>query len=241
MDDAPPDRMTARDHHLGAMTSDEMAGTAATLLVPLGATEQHGPHLPLETDTVVATAWARAVAEELNDGGHPAVVAPALPYGSSGEHQSFPGTLSIGADALRTVIVELTRSAASTFARVVYLSGHAGNLGPVGDAVARLTVEGHDVTHLVPSWSPERGWVVDAHAGRTETALMLALQPDTVRLDRAEAGNTEPLGTIMTRMIADGIEAVSANGVLGDPSGADGREGLALLADLVDRTVQHLR
>jgi creatinine amidohydrolase/Fe(II)-dependent formamide hydrolase-like protein len=75
------------------------------VLVPVGSTEQHGPHLPLQTDTVVATAVARALAERL-DG----YVAPAVSIGASGEHHGFPGVLSIGTPALHLVIVELVRS-----------------------------------------------------------------------------------------------------------------------------------
>src|SRR3712207_8629966 len=86
------------------------AVTGDLLVVPLGATEQHGPHLPLGTDTVIASALAASL---------DAVVAPALPYGSSGEHAGFPGTLSIGREALVHVLVELVRSCG--FARVLFV------------------------------------------------------------------------------------------------------------------------
>ena len=92
------------------------------LLVPLGSTEQHGPHLPFSVDTDIAAAVAREAAERLG-----AVVAPALAYGSSGEHQGFAGTLSIGQDALRLLLVELVRSARTWAARVVLIAGHGGN------------------------------------------------------------------------------------------------------------------
>src|SRR4051812_45881757 len=103
----------------GASALDELTTLEATgdlLVFPLGATEQHGPHLPLGTDTIIANALAASL---------DAVVAPALPYGSSGEHAGFAGTLSIGRDALITVLVELVRS--SSFARVLFVSGHGGD------------------------------------------------------------------------------------------------------------------
>jgi len=84
-----------------------VAAEPTTLLVPLGATEQHGPHLPIGTDAAIALALAEGAASEVPG----TVVAPVLPYGSSGEHQDFPGTLSIGAEATELVLVELGRSA----------------------------------------------------------------------------------------------------------------------------------
>lgn len=209
---------------------------ASMLLIPLGASEQHGPHLPIETDTIIATAWADAVAARM-DG---AVVAPPLPYGSSGEHQDFPGTLSIGGPVLQQVVIELARSAAETFDRLVLLSGHAGNDGALREATGQLRHEGHDVLHLVPWWPTGSFGPIDAHAGRTETSLLLHLAPDRVRLELAEAGNTDDLADVLDRLMADGVAAVAPNGVLGDPGGATADEGRSLLANLVERTVERL-
>jgi creatinine amidohydrolase len=206
---------------LGDQVWPEVAARA-TLLVPLGATEQHGPHLPFDTDTRLAVAIA-ARASELTG----AVVAPALPYGSSGEHAGFPGTLSIGADALRHVVIELVRSARLTFGKVVFVNGHGGNHGPVTDAVDQMRSEGHDV---VAWWPSIPGG--DAHAGRTETSLMLAIAPESVRLERAEAGNPAPLSELLPVLRAEGVAAASPNGVLGDPQGAAAAEGERLLDQL---------
>jgi mycofactocin system creatininase family protein len=183
------------------------------LVVPLGATEQHGPHLPLGTDTIIASALAASL-----DG---AVVAPALPFGSSGEHAGFPGTLSIGRAALITVLVELVRS--SSFARVLFVNAHGGNAEAVATAVGQLREEGYAVW----GWSPAFGG--DAHAGRVETSLLLALAPALVGEGR-EPGNTEPLRDLLPRLRAEGVRAVAPNGVLGDPRGASAEAGRALLA-----------
>lgn len=199
-----------------------MAGERV-LLVPLGATEQHGPHLPLSTDTDVAVAVCRRAAAA-----RPGVlVAPALPYGSSGEHAGFPGTLSIGQAALEHVVVELVRSA-DTFAGVVLASGHGGNAGPLARAVAVLHGEGRRVAAWFPS-----GWV-DAHAGRSETSLLLAVDAGAVRRERAGVGNRTPLADLLPALRAGGVAAVSPNGVLGDPTGASADEGDALLRQMVD-------
>ncbi len=195
-------------------------------MVPLGSTEQHGPHLPVGTDTVVAVEVGRRLAARRGD----VVVAPALAYGSSGEHAGFPGTLSIGQDALEHVLVELVRSA-DGFAGVVLVSGHAGNAEPLARAVARLRAEGRTVA----GWTPRIAGS-DAHAGRTETAMMLAIDPAAVDLAAAEAGATEPVVDLMPALRSGGVRAVSPNGVLGDPAGATAAEGerilQALTADL---------
>ena len=201
-------------------TSAETAG-AELVLVPLGSLEQHGPHLPLDTDTVIATAVAHEAAVALD-----AWVAPPLAFGSSGEHQSFPGTASIGTEALTHVLVELVRSVRTWAERVVVVNAHGGNL-------AALTAS--DEVEWVPCATEE----VDLHAGFTETSLMLHLRPESVRLDLAQAGNTQPLSEILPLMRRGGIAAVSPNGVLGDPAGATAAEGervlQAMVADVVGR------
>jgi mycofactocin system creatininase family protein len=207
---------------LSRLTSPTVPG-GAILVVPLGSTEQHGPHLPLGTDTAVAVAVCDRLAARRGD----VVVAPALPYGSSGEHAGFAGTLSIGQDALERVVVELVRSA-DAFAGVVLVSGHGGNAEPLARAVAVLRDEGRRAV----AWSP-RIPGGDAHAGRTETSLLLALDPAAVRLDRAEPGATAPLSELIDDLRAGGVAAVSANGVLGDPTGATAAEGEEILESLV--------
>ena len=203
------------------------ARSAPLLVVPVGSVEQHGPHLPLGTDTRIAVALADALAEARP----PAVVGPAVAYGASGEHARFAGTLSIGSEALATLLTELVRSA-DAFAGVVLVNGHGGNaaaLATVTDVAAR---EGRRVLH----WSP-RVSGGDAHAGRTETSLLLAVDPAAVHLDRAEPGNPRPLAELASALRRGGLDAVSPNGILGDPTGASAAEGRTLLdalaADLV--------
>jgi creatinine amidohydrolase len=199
---------------LAALVAD-----GAVLVVPVGATEQHGPHLPVTTDADIAVAVAEAAAE-----GDPwLVVAPVVAYGSSGEHDGFAGTLSIGRAATEELLVELGRSAAQDFAHVVLACAHGGNAAPLAGALERLAHEGHPVTGWWPRWGG------DLHAGRTETSLMLAIAPDRVRLGLACAGDGRPVADLLPLLEAGGVGSVSPSGVLGDPEGATAAEGRRMI------------
>lgn len=169
-----------------------------------------------------------AVAAEVADRVPGVAVAPAVAFGSSGEHQSFAGTLSIGTDALTTVLVELGRSAlpadgSGPFAAVVLVNGHGGNIEATRAAHAVLTAE----SRRVKSWSPRLA-DGDAHAGRAETSLLLAIAPDVVG-DARPIGNTESIQALLPALCSGGIGAVSPNGVLGDARGASAEEGERIL------------
>jgi mycofactocin system creatininase family protein len=204
------------------------AAARAVLAVPIGATEQHGPHLPLTTDTDIAVALVKGLADARPD----VVAAPPLAYGSSGEHAGFDGTLSIGREAVELVTVELVRSASHSFGRVLLVCAHGGNEAPLRRAVQRLRGEGRDVRAWLPGWSG------DAHAGRLETSLMLAIAPERVALERAAAGERAPVAELMPRLVGAGVRAVSPNGVLGDPAGASAAEGRALIAAEIARLAE---
>src|SRR5690606_18608705 len=130
---------------------------------------------PLDTDTVVATALARDLVARRAD----CVLAPPLTITASGEHQGFPGTLSIGTEVMAGVVIELARSA-EWASGVVFVNGHGGNVTAMERAADVFAHEHREVLIWWPHL-PDG----DPHAGHTETSLMLALAPEQVRTDAA--------------------------------------------------------
>jgi len=209
---------------LADCTWPEIAEVASgsDLMICAGSLEQHGPHLPLDVDTVIMVELARRWAEGRPD----RFVAPALALGASDEHTGFPGTISIGTDATVGVVVAAVRSC-SRFRSVVVASWHGGNADALTRAETILGSEGRRVSF----WRPcAHG---DAHAGRVETSIMLAIAPHRVRFHLAAPGTTDSLESLMPAMRSGGVRSVSPSGVLGDPTGATAEEGEALLGAIV--------
>src|SRR6516225_2020450 len=137
MPDAPAPEVAASELEAFELTRAQWPAVERSLrrllVVPVGSTEQHGPHLPFDTDTQIAVAVARRACA-----GRPGVaLAPALPIGASGEHAAFPGTLSIGAEALAACLIELGRHASLHWPALLLVNGHGGNVTAVDTAVGR--------------------------------------------------------------------------------------------------------
>lgn len=211
-------------------TRDITTHARPIIALPIGSCEQHGPHLPLDTDTRIAMALCARLASANSN----ILIAPAIAITASGEHAGFAGTLSIGAAALTTVIVELVRSA-NWATGVVLVNGHGGNAHAVNAAIALLHGEQRQAT----AWWPRLN-DGDAHAGHTETSLMLATAPDAVRMELAEVGVTTPLTNIADELRLHGIASVSPNGVLGDPRMASAAHGHMLLTFLTAQLIGHV-
>lgn len=162
----------------------------SVLVIPCGATEQHGPHLPVGTDTFTAQHIAGSVAKLLQDV-VPVLLSPPLSFGSSAHHIPFGGTLSLSTTTYYRVLVELGESAiASGFRRIFFLNGHAGNHELVQLAARDLSL-GHSVAVGAGSWwimagkaisqaDRDGNLFVPGHAGAVETSVILALRPDLV-------------------------------------------------------------
>lgn len=219
--------MESRPRHLGDQRWSELAaGEPPILAVPVGSCEQHGPHLPLDTDTRIALAVAERLARARTD----TVVAPPLAVTASGEHAGFPGTLSIGVDATTTMLIELIRSA--DWARgVLLVNGHGGNRAAVDRAVEVGIAEGRSVAAF---WGRVDGG--DLHAGHTETSIMLYLDADAVDVAAARPGPTPTLAEL--RRV--GVGAVSASGVLGDPTGASAADGERIVTSLSEQILRQV-
>ena len=210
---------------LGGLTSKNLDSVEPFLIVPVGSTGGGGPHLPLDTDTRIAAAVTNTLARQLSA---KSLVAPAIPYGASGEHQGFAGTISIGTEALTAVLIEYGRSACDWADRVLFVNGHGGNLDALRAAVVLLHTEGRDV-----AWCSCSVAGADAHAGYMETSVLLHLSPEVVLTQNVAPGNTEPLAGLMPRLRDGGVAAVSTSGVLGDPTTATAAEGERIFSDMV--------
>lgn len=205
---------------MGATTSDIIPGTRI-LVLPLGSWEQHGPHLPLDTDSRIIDAVVSSALALLDDGQF--LLAPTMAITASDEHADFPGTISAGTTATAASIVAMARSA--SWARgVCIVNGHGGNADALEHVHGALSHEhvNHDI------WYPEADADDDMHAGLTETSLMLHLDPSAVRQDRFSAGAPSTPETLR-RMRAGGVFSVTHSGVVGDPRAATAELGARVL------------
>jgi creatinine amidohydrolase len=215
------------------LMADDDGTLSPVVLIPVGSTEQHGPHLPLNTDTLVAEELAGRALNRTTG----LMLGPTLGVTASGEHAGFAGTLSIGTEVMTQVAIELGRSA-DWAAGVVFVNGHGGNHEALSAAVDTLTMERRNVMSWSPKWRRRRdGGPPDLHAGRIETSLMLAIDPGLVRFERAVAGPDAPLDDLLPALRRHGVIHVSPNGVLGDPAGASGSEGERFIEEFVEDLV----
>ncbi len=241
----------------GPDAAEQLQG--ATVLLPIGAIEQHGPHLPLSTDHVIADAAAKAIVAQLGDELN-LLALPTLAFSKSNEHAWSAGTMWLSNDTMHRVLDDVARCAAfSGASRLVFLNGHGGNstLLNVACREARLA---HDLlTFLVhpflpPAYSPPRPDAATSgesgmgiHGGLDETAVMLHLAPDTVDMAKAERNVPEWLtenehvrfgGTVQFGWLSNDF---GPQGHIGDPTKATATYGAELFANAISVLCDQLR
>lgn len=224
-----------------------------SIIVPLGATEQHGPGLPQGVDTWHGEETALRAASGLGK----TLVAPAVPFGYSIEHIAFPGTLSLRKETLVLLLEDIAESLArSGFTFIYFWFGHGGDW-----AIARkclpawrdrwpgctVTYTMDIVRYVNETWDAlplEEGISLEvsgSHAGEFEASMVAAIRPDMIRADKLAAGDPRPLTEVVEPMMKHGIHAISENGVLGDQRAADSERGDRYLDCLADWLVKDFK
>jgi creatinine amidohydrolase len=212
--------------------STEVSERAPTFAVlPVGAHEQHGAHLPLSTDTIVASWAGEQVARRL--GG---LLLPTIPYGTSFTHRTFAGTVTLEWSTLAAVVGDVVANCYDHGVMTVFvMSGHGGNfiLNPCIRSINARRREGQTV--LVPEsvFFGESMTADDFHAGRWETSLGLSLAGDDVRMDRAI--DFVPSGVNRAELTNRPISQFTPTGVWGRATEATAEEGGRLLEEMRDR------
>lgn len=234
-----------RSRYLPGMSRAELDAlpdkSSALVIIPTGAVEQHGPHLPVGVDSILGQAWLDATLPLL-PADAPVYVGPAITYGKSNEHAGFPGTVAISARTLHRLLKTIARQLhALGFRTVAILNTHGGNSAVIVATLREIQTElGMNAGMLTWTWKPPITPLEAAygfHAGHWETALMLAVAPHLVHLERAVAefparlddpGELRPEDAPATFswITAD----ISKSGVMGDPTQAAATDGRVWLA-----------
>jgi creatinine amidohydrolase len=219
-----------------------------TAVLFTGSIEQHGPHLPLATDTLCAYALSERVARRLGK----ALVAPVIRPGVSEHHMAFPGTITISPSTFKAVVADCVDSLVRHgFRRIAVSWAHGGNTPALREVLPELAAR-HPSTELIAQadvpaffahWKPiaeaegiDLG-TLGIHAGEGETSMMLAHVQSQVRSDRLAAGYTGDLITdpvVFANLLATGLRAFTENGILGDARRADRARGERYLEAMAD-------
>jgi creatinine amidohydrolase len=232
-------------HRWDELSSDQLADRIAAdpdcvALIPVGATEQHGPHLPVGTDTIIAAELADAAA------GETAIVTPPLAFGASFFHGTeLAGTVAFSAEETAAAAGRVAEACAdSGLRRVLFVNGHVGNEAPLWIACDRFrrlfpdrrigVVQWWNLTADITRRATEDA--VDWHANAAETSIMLALRPELVDTDKMRsADDPDRTAGVVFRYA---VQHVSTNGVTGYPSRASKSFGLELWRDVVSAARQ---
>lgn len=207
-------------------------------ILPIGATEQHGPHLPLGTDTFLATEMAVRLADRID-----AVVLPTLPVSYSWVWKDIPGTVWVSVGLFKELVKDIARSQARHGIEVlVLISGHGANESALKYAVRELADEiptrifyfvYPGLKEIAPRYATTPMWHGMVHACELETSWMLATRPDLCRMDRAVREYPEGLETQLYHFSSTPMGSLSRSGVFGDATAANAERGEAMLQEMV--------
>ena len=253
--------MQTNAQHLSTSTwvkvDESIKAHTTKVILPIGSLEQHGPHLPLSTDTTIADYIAKQVAGRCTD----TFLMPPLQLGCSSEHLGFPGTISLRPETLSKIILDICESLLqSKFKGIYIVNGHGGNKAPLDAAMAQ-------VKQIHPEMGLYSFTIIDivkgkfdqirksgrrfvGHADEIETSMMLVIQPETVEMSKAIrekpllppglSFESEDLAKISFGWTA---KELTKTGVMGDPQVANADTGRILLdfaVDFISRSISEL-
>jgi creatinine amidohydrolase/Fe(II)-dependent formamide hydrolase-like protein len=238
--------------HLGELTwqeAKERLRNVDVALLPVGAIEQHGPHLPLDTDAYDAAHLARQVALACTE--PKPVVLPLIPYGVSYHHEDFTGTIGVSPEALSRMVLDVGMSAARNGVnKLVIINGHGGNLAALHFAAQLINRDAHIFTCVDTGETSDTDVYRiaetpnDVHAGEIETSTVLATRPELVRMDKARKFvpkfSSHYLDFTSKRSITwyARTAKISTSGVLGDPTKASAEKGEQMWSVMINNLVE---
>jgi len=239
-----------KDRQLGSLTFEEISrlGERSVLLLPIGSMEQHGPHLPLDTDAILAQRLAEAITERFGEA-FDLWQLPPFAFGLSREHAWASGTMSLSVAGLTAILREIAREIARALParNLMIVNGHGGNRGILEVLNYEFKVDfGLNVCalHIGALMSPvPAAGLPEIHAGKDETSLMLALAPDRVRRERiAESGGAVSAAEVRTTILDPGVSwpwssgdsRIADLGVIGDASDSSAEYGRTILERILE-------
>ena len=213
----------------------------APAVLAFGAQEQHGPHCPLSTDTIMASGLARRLAERLD-----ALLLPAVPYGDCWSNARFPGTVSLSMETVKLLAKDIALNCQRMgIPALVIVNGHFGNRAPLEWMAREMRAEHHYPVLQIdyPGLAELAAQICDSqptdygffHADEVETSIVLALEPSTVQMDKAQAEYPIFPPAFASQQLY--LDSFNSSGVFGDPRPATAEKGERLLAGLTERAL----
>jgi creatinine amidohydrolase len=217
-----------------------------TVIIGVGSTEQHGPHLPTQTDALIADVIVNLIAQSLKN----ALQAQTIRVGCSDHHLSFPGTISLKKSTLKAIIQDYLESLQKHgFENIIFIPTHGGNFNPIKEAIEEVREKFPKIK--IFAYTDLMGFVnaldkiainlnitiqeAGAHAGEVETSQMLALAEDLVVRERFQPGYLGDLGDEEVEMLFNkGMPSLSEIGVIGDPTKASKKNGKIYIEKIVE-------